>query len=50
MSDPSAKLPAGLETSAVGRVTARYSGLRDTPTPGGRPARTAGRKPSQHEV
>ena len=50
MFDPSVKLPAGLETSAVGQVTARAFGLRGTLAPAGRPARTAGRKPSQHEV
>lgn len=50
MFDPSVKLPAGLEASGVGRATARASGLRDALIPAGRPARAAGRKPSQHEV
>ena len=44
MFDPSVKLPAGLEVSAIGRVTARYSGLHDAPTPAGRPPRPHRRK------
>ena len=44
MFDPSVKLPAGLEVSGVGRATARASGLRDAPTPAGRPPRPHRRK------